>query len=222
MNNTNATQELSWYYKNKERLKLKHQSPEGWYNKNKERLKIKRQSSEGQAYIKEYYTKNKDRLNKSDKQRARSKEYYHANKENCKERTRKWNKEHRAELNAKARAKRMSNNNLRVLNSLRHSLWHSLKNSNNVKTQRVLELIGCSIEELVAYIESLWVEGMSWENYSLKGWHIDHIRPCASFDFSDIEQQKQCFRFSNLRPIWSKDNVSKTSLYEGIKHYYKL
>ena len=203
MNNTNATKELSYYEKNKERLKAKRLSPEG------------------QAYIKEYYLKNKDKISKGSKQRERSKNYYYAKKEACKERARSWNRRHRAELNAKARTKRMSNNNLRVLSSLRHSLWYSLKNSGNIKSQRVLDLIGCSIEELKAYIESLWVEGMSWKNYSLTGWHIDHIRPCASFDFSDIEQQKVCFHYSNLRPMWSKENVSKASLYEGIRHRYR-
>jgi hypothetical protein len=52
---------------------------------------------------------------------------------------------------------------------------------------------------------------MSWDNHGKHGWHIDHIRPCASFDFSDPEQQQQCFHYSNLQPLWAGDNLSKGS-----------
>jgi hypothetical protein len=48
---------------------------------------------------------------------------------------------------------------------------------------------------------------MSWDNWSLKGWHIDHIRPISSFDLSDPAQQKECFHYSNLQPLWAIDNL---------------
>lgn len=50
---------------------------------------------------------------------------------------------------------------------------------------------------------------MSWDNYGYRGWHIDHIKPCASFDLTDPNQREQCFHFSNLQPMWAKDNLSK-------------
>ena len=40
--------------------------------------------------------------------------------------------------------------------------------------------------------------------------HYDHMRPCASFDLTDPEQQKQCFHYTNLQPLWAKDNPSKS------------
>ena len=52
--------------------------------------------------------------------------------------------------------------------------------------------------------------GMSWDNYG-SAWHIDHIRPCSSFDFSDPEQQKKCFHFSNLQPLWDEINTVKSN-----------
>ena len=57
------------------------------------------------------------------------------------------------------------------------------------------------------WIESQFVDGMSWDNHG--EWHIDHIRPCASFDLTDPEQQKECFNYKNLQPLWAKDNLSK-------------
>ena len=51
------------------------------------------------------------------------------------------------------------------------------------------------------------MNNMNWENRNL--WHIDHIKPCCSFNFSDQKQLKECFHFTNLRPLWAKDNMEK-------------
>lgn len=77
----------------------------------------------------------------------------------------------------------------------------------NPKSDRTLNLLGCTPEELRRHIESLFLAGMTWENRHL--WHIDHIRPCASFDLTDPDQQRCCFHFSNLQPLWAKDNLLK-------------
>lgn len=53
---------------------------------------------------------------------------------------------------------------------------------------------------------------MSWENYG--EWHIDHIKPCSSFDLSDPKQQKECFNYTNLQPLWAIDNLKKSYKYE--------
>jgi hypothetical protein len=53
----------------------------------------------------------------------------------------------------------------------------------------------------------MFTEGMSWDNYG--EWHIDHILPCSSFDLADIEQQKICFNYKNLQPLWAEDNLRK-------------
>ena len=77
------------------------------------------------------------------------------------------------------------------------------------KSKHTMELLGCSIEELKIYLEKQFTEGMSWENYGKKGWHIDHILPCASFDLTDQKQQKKCFHYTNLQPLWAEDNYKK-------------
>jgi hypothetical protein len=75
---------------------------------------------------------------------------------------------------------------------------------------RIIDLLGCTIPEFMVHLEAQFVEGMAWNNYG-PVWHIDHIRPCASFDLTDLEQQKLCFHFSNLQPLLAQENLSKGS-----------
>lgn len=77
------------------------------------------------------------------------------------------------------------------------------------KSKNTLDLIGCSVEELWMHLEKQFTKGMTRENYGKYGWHIDHIMPCDSFDMNNAEEQKKCFHFSNLQPLWAKDNIKK-------------
>jgi len=103
------------------------------------------------------------------------------------------------------RRRRKYDLNYRILNSLRSRLWHSIRN--NQKYGSTLELIGCSVENLKHYLENKFADGMSWDNYGK--WHIDHIIPCASFDLSKPKEQKRCFNYKNLQPLWRIDNIIK-------------
>lgn len=69
---------------------------------------------------------------------------------------------------------------------------------------------GCTAEELKTYLESLFQEGMTWDNYGKNGWHIDHIRPVSSFK---PEEWEQINHYTNLQPLWAKDNLSKSNKY---------
>lgn len=81
------------------------------------------------------------------------------------------------------------------------------------KSARTQELLGCTIPELRAHLETRFRPGMTWENYG-PVWHIDHIKPCAKFDLSDASQQKACFHYSNLQPLFAQENLRKGSKYE--------
>jgi hypothetical protein len=83
------------------------------------------------------------------------------------------------------------------------------------KKSSCIKLLGCSVDELKIYLESKFKEGMTWENHGVKGWHIDHIIPCASFDLTKEEEQKKCFHYSNLQPLWWIDNLRKSNKVEG-------
>lgn len=96
-----------------------------------------------------------------------------------------------------------------VLNALRNRLWQALTTCKGIKSASVLKLTGCSLLELKKHLESQFDEGMTWDNYGYYGWHIDHIIPCASFNLTREEEQKKCFHYTNLQPLWSKDNIRK-------------
>jgi hypothetical protein len=84
-----------------------------------------------------------------------------------------------------------------------------IKLKKHQKEDVTFKIIGCTPNELKQYIESLFLEGMSWDNYGPFGWHIDHIIPLSSANTID-EIYKLC-HYSNLQPLWSIDNLRKGS-----------
>jgi hypothetical protein len=121
---------------------------------------------------------------------------------------RKRNKEARAEYQkAWAAEKRATDLDHRLKGCLRHRVQQAIKHG--YKSASTLQLLGCSIEQVRAHLEAQFLPGMSWDNWTSDGWHIDHIRPCATFDLSDPEQQRACFHYSNLQPLWASDNCAK-------------
>jgi hypothetical protein len=103
-----------------------------------------------------------------------------------------------------------SNLSFRITERLRHRLRMALRWSRASKLASSIDLLGCSIADFKIYIESKFEIGMSWENYGYKGWHIDHIMPCALFDLTNPDHQKQCFHFSNMQPMWATRNFKKS------------
>jgi len=106
--------------------------------------------------------------------------------------------------------------NKRISKNIRSRIIHILRG--RIKSAPTLDMIGCSISELKIYLEDLFLDGMSWNNYGQDGWVIDHIRPCASFNLSDTWQQKECFHHSNYQPLWAKDNGAKSAWWNGINY----
>jgi hypothetical protein len=82
-----------------------------------------------------------------------------------------------------------------------------------------MELTGCTPNQLKAHFESLFQTGMTWENKGrfadLSGWQIDHKIPCSKFDLFDPEQQRKCFHYTNLQPLWEKENKSKAAIVQN-------
>ena len=105
-------------------------------------------------------------------------------------------------------ARKAADPSFAVKSNLYRRLNHALNGA--AKADSTMTLVGCTIQDFVAHIEAQWADGMNWDNYGLKGWHIDHIRPCASFDLLDPEQQRQCFHYTNLQPLWADENLKKS------------
>ena len=99
--------------------------------------------------------------------------------------------------------------NFKILKILRSRFRIAIKSKNDIKSKQTLEILGCSLEEFKKYLELKFKKGMSWENNTLKGWHMDHIKPCSSFDLTDPKQQQECFHYTNIQPLWWYENLEK-------------
>lgn len=108
--------------------------------------------------------------------------------------------------------RRQNNPSVRIADNLRTRLRNTIKYKAEKHTS-VINLIGCTVDELIQHLESLFTKGMTWEKYGLYGWHIDHIKPCIAFNLETIEEQQKCFHYSNLQPLWAEDNLSKGGKY---------
>lgn len=188
-----------------------------YYQKNKHKCR---------ATIKAWVIKNRERVNAAAKKRAQifansNPDAFRAkNAEAWKrrmERLRKNPELYQAfrrrvnKLCAENRAKRAAlNPSVRIAENYRARVNSGLKSKKAQKGNKTQDLLGCSFEFLKFWLESKWKPGMSWENYGPKGWHIDHIRPCCGFDLEKTEQQRMCFHFLNLQPLWAHENLSKS------------
>ena len=169
--------------------------------------------------VKKYKLKNAEKCrehsrkwkqNNKDKIKKNTKKYYEENKATVLERNRVWREKNKDKVNQTAKKyfhDRYNNDiNFKLINILRHRLWSAVKT--NSKKSSIVNLLGCTIDELKVYLAGKFVDGMTWDNHG--EWHIDHIKPCASFDLTKKIEQEQCFHYSNLQPLWAKDNLIKS------------
>lgn len=97
----------------------------------------------------------------------------------------------------------------KVLCNLRGRIYAAVRHfgERTRRTGRTRELLGCTIAQLMVHLEAQFEYKMSWKNYGK--WHIDHIRPCASFDLLKKADREACFHFTNLQPLWADENYRK-------------
>jgi len=155
---------------------------------------IKQNSTHLNAYNREYYRKNRESENE------RSKKYFSNNRESVNKQRMKYHK-----------ARYARDINYRIMFLFRGRLRDVLKIQGSTKNKRSMDLLGCSVDFFKAYLESKFLEGMTWDNYGRGGWVMDHIIPCASFDLTIEENQKKCFHYTNIQPLWEIDNIRKGS-----------
>ena len=127
---------------------------------------------------KRYRNKHRVKVNK------RKKSYYAVNKD---------------KINQYYVTKRKTNLQFKLCSILRSRLYSVIKN--NYKVGSAVKDLGCSVDELKVYLESKFQPGMTWDNHGLHGWHIDHIKPLASFDLTDRKQLLEACHYTNLEPL---------------------
>ena len=203
---------------------------EKWKNNNPDYYKYIK-SDTRQAYNKQYYRDNKITINE------RSIAAYWADPEKAKKASIKWRKDnpkkmkgyakkaigqykaygkeyrktHREEYNKYQRERRKNNVGVKLSRNISSGIYAALRDKKNGR--HFEGLIGYSLKELKAHLESLFLPGMTWENYG-KGdgkWHIDHIIPVSLFNITSIKSKglKACWELENLRPMWGAENIRK-------------
>jgi hypothetical protein len=150
---------------------------------------------ERKAYRKAYYQTHKE------KEITYGIEYKENHKKEMKEWKRNYSKNYQRE-------RRRNDINFKILCGLRERLNKAIKH--NQKSGSAVKDLGCSVFELKIHLESKFQEGMTWENYGYRGWHIDHITPLISFNLQNREEFLKACHYSNLQPMWAEENLKKS------------
>lgn len=165
---------------------------------------LQRQSARKEAkarYDRERYVLNRDRV------LERVKASYDPEKKA------RYDRDRAAERNARRRHRYKTDLNYKLRCNLRARLYGALRRGR--KSARTMDLLGCTIEHLKKHLEEQFTDGMTWQGIMDGDIHVDHIKPCASFDLSDPVQQRECFHYSNLQPLWAEDNRKKYTSIDG-------
>lgn len=151
----------------------------------------------------------------------RHEKYRDEHREEIRERNREYRRTHKEQRNNFRKQKRKNDIEYKILCNLRYRMWSVVKN--NRKCESTENLTGCSIEFLKQYLQFQFTTGMSWDNYgrikNIRCWEIDHKKPCASFDLSKESEQRECFHYTNLQPLWAKENLIKGATYNGNSYH---
>jgi hypothetical protein len=103
--------------------------------------------------------------------------------------------------------------------NLRSRCYNAFKNIKQNKPFGTNKLLGADFYTVKKHLESKFTEGMNWDKMGKYGWHIDHIKPLALA--SNKEELIELCHYTNLQPLWWKDNLKKNSDYNGIRITYK-
>lgn len=154
--------------------------------------------------LKEYNRRYREQNTKAFREAGRR--YWKKNKELLRLKLNEWRRNNPEKTAAQERRSREGNINYRISCNIRNRMWSVLNGTS--KHAPTLELLGCTPEHFRFHLEQQFTDGMTWDNYG--DWHMDHIQPCASFDQTDPEQQKQCWHYTNYQPLWAEDNLRKS------------
>lgn len=162
---------------------------------------------------------------------ANGKRNYSENKAYYKAKNARWFRENAAYMKNKRRARyiedkekvrvqtriyrkhrRATDATFRLKSVLRTRCNNAVRNCNTHKSARTFELIGCTPIQLRLHLEQRFYGGMTWDKLGVGPgtFQIDHIEPVGMFDLTDPKQQRRCFHYSNLQPLWYEDHQAKT------------
>ena len=166
---------------------------------------IKCKTEGAKEYNKKYrktdkFKKSLRRYRTSDKGKAADKRTYETRKKNGK--FQMWQSKYEKE-------RRKSDPEFKLKSSMRKRLYIFLKSSNMKKTNKTFKMIGCTPKFLKEYLEKKFKPGMTWDNHTINGWHVDHQIPLDSA--KNEEELEKLMHYTNLQPMWAVDNIKKSN-----------
>ncbi len=147
---------------------------------------------------------------------ARAKKWVLENKERAMAYDKEYRQKNRVKLSANARKynqkRKKTDIQFRLSCNLRNRLWGAIKRGS--KSGSSVRDLGCTIAELKMYLEGQFQDGMTWENWTRvdlheRAWNVDHKIPLDFFDLTDREQFLRACHYTNLQPMWARENISK-------------
>jgi len=188
-----STLNKNYSEKNKEKYKI-------WVNNNPDKVKQKN-----------------NKYSKSDKNKDRRAKHYIDNKDEIKASVKKYSDDNKSKIKERQQFYKESGKTKEYRDKIKHIIaWrnvlnNSLKRLGQKKENKTINLLGYSALELKSHLESLFTDGMTWENYG--EWHIDHIKPIVTYnkDTPIIIVNS----LENLRPLWSTTREINGIIYEG-------
>jgi hypothetical protein len=173
-------------------------------------------TKEQKAYHKKYYEKNRERIiarkiaaARCEKRRAYERKYKRDRLKNDP----KYAAKRRSYLRKWQRDRKAADPSFNMAHRLRSRVRSALAAQGAGKSFKLFEIVGLERKELFDYLVSKFQSGMTVEDFAAGRIHIDHIKPCERFDLTDVEQQRQCFHYTNLQPLWAEDNFKKKSYF---------
>lgn len=177
---------------------------------------IELNSHENKKYKASYYIKNKKRIvdvkkeqykQNKDKILSYCREYYTKNSSKIKQRSKVYREKNKTKINTYFKNRRAADIQFKISQNLRNRFGKLFRCSK--RPGSAVKDLGCSIEQLKQHLESKFQPGMTWDNYGLYGWHVDHIVALAKFDLTDQQQFLKACHYTNLQPLWAEDNIKK-------------
>lgn len=165
------------------------------------RLQGKRRNKANREYFRKWRAEHKE------EQATYKRQWQRDNADSVNRRCREYTKRRKPERCARRYLRYRTDISFRLRKIVSSRIRHALQGRGKGHPSKTL--LGCTIEYLKEYLELKFQNEMSWINYGRGGWHVDHIIPCSAFDLSDDSQLAKCFHYSNLQPLWEKDNLRK-------------
>ena len=210
--------------KEKEKYRKRVEADPEW---NKKEYLKRRDSDTYKKYRQKYYEENKENI------AQRKREWNKKNADHVRERTKRYNQENKEHLDQKRKEYRIKNKEViaekrkiyrngklkndpayKLKNLVARLVRHALKRNDGSKAgESVLQYLPYTMDELKEHLEKQFQEGMTWDNHTTEGWHIDHIIPQSKliYDSMDHPNFQKCWALENLQPLWAKENISKSN-----------